>query len=240
MQDLARQDTRSNPIAQWLSDTVQDLRHTFRGMRRDAGFTTFVILIAGHRHRRQLHDLQRGERAAAASVAIRDPRRLVWIANEEWNTQVSAISGFAGSEQVILRSGRVRRLRRRRHGTHRRRRARAADECCRNPELLHLARREADIGRIVHSRGMPGKNSDNPPAALLSYGFWQRRFASDPAVVGRKLTLNNKPVTSSECCRRPSISRAFLAGHWRSTLHSVASDRGNESLRKHARRRSEG
>jgi hypothetical protein len=29
---------------------------------------------------------------------------------------------------------------------------------------------------------------------LLSYGFWQRRFASDPNVVGRKLTLNNKPV----------------------------------------------
>jgi predicted permease len=36
---------------------------------------------------------------------------------------------------------------------------------------------------------------DAPPAALMSYGFWQRRFASDPSVVGRKLTLNNRPVT---------------------------------------------
>jgi predicted permease len=34
----------------------------------------------------------------------------------------------------------------------------------------------------------------NPPAALLSYGFWRSRFASDRAVVGRTLTLNNKPV----------------------------------------------
>jgi predicted permease len=30
---------------------------------------------------------------------------------------------------------------------------------------------------------------------LLSYSFWRRRFALDPGVVGRKLTLNNQPVT---------------------------------------------
>jgi predicted permease len=30
---------------------------------------------------------------------------------------------------------------------------------------------------------------------LLSYSFWRRRFDSDPNVVGRKLTLNNGPVT---------------------------------------------
>jgi predicted permease len=33
-----------------------------------------------------------------------------------------------------------------------------------------------------------------PPAMLLSYNFWQRRFASDPSIVGRKLTLDNQPV----------------------------------------------
>jgi predicted permease len=40
-----------------------------------------------------------------------------------------------------------------------------------------------------------GQRFGAPPAALLSHGFWQRRFASDPEVVGRKLTLNNAPVT---------------------------------------------
>src|SRR5580704_19193971 len=49
------------------------------------------------------------------------------------------------------------------------------------------------IGRSFAVEECRGR-SDTPPAVLLSYGFWQRRFASDVAVVGRKLTLDNKPV----------------------------------------------
>ena len=41
------EEARSTWIARWMSDLAQDLRQAFRGMRRDAGFTTFVILIAG-------------------------------------------------------------------------------------------------------------------------------------------------------------------------------------------------
>ena len=36
----------------------------------------------------------------------------------------------------------------------------------------------------------------NPhPVAVISYGFWQRRFSLDPAVVGKKITLNDVPFT---------------------------------------------
>ena len=41
------EEARSTWIARWMSDLAQDLRHSFRGMRRDAGFTAFTILIAG-------------------------------------------------------------------------------------------------------------------------------------------------------------------------------------------------
>jgi predicted permease len=34
-----------------------------------------------------------------------------------------------------------------------------------------------------------------PPVAVLSYGFWKRRFASDPKVVGKVVQANNVPVT---------------------------------------------
>jgi predicted permease len=40
---------------------------------------------------------------------------------------------------------------------------------------------------------------DNPaavePAAVISYGFWQRRFGLDPGVVGRRITVNNTVFT---------------------------------------------
>ena len=35
---------------------------------------------------------------------------------------------------------------------------------------------------------------NGPKAVLLSHGLWVRRFASDPGIVGRPLTLNDEPV----------------------------------------------
>ena len=35
---------------------------------------------------------------------------------------------------------------------------------------------------------------NGPRVAILSHAFWRRRFDSDPAVVGRSLTLNNAPT----------------------------------------------
>jgi predicted permease len=36
---------------------------------------------------------------------------------------------------------------------------------------------------------------NGPPVAILSHALWRRRFASDPGVVGRTLTLNNRAST---------------------------------------------
>src|SRR5581483_8503527 len=75
------EEARSTWIARWLSDLAQDLRYSFRGMRRDAGFTAFTILIAG---------LGIGASSTVFSVVnalllrplpFRDPGRLVWISN---------------------------------------------------------------------------------------------------------------------------------------------------------------
>ena len=36
---------------------------------------------------------------------------------------------------------------------------------------------------------------NGPKAVMLSHGLWQRRFNSDPAIVGTSLTLNDEPHT---------------------------------------------
>src|SRR5580700_7383946 len=76
------EESRSTWIARWMSDLGQDLHHSFRGMRRDAGFTAFTILIAG---------LGIGASSTVFSVVnalllrplpFHDPGRLVSIGND--------------------------------------------------------------------------------------------------------------------------------------------------------------
>lgn len=51
----------------------------------------------------------------------------------------------------------------------------------------------AACGRIFDPR--TDGDSGAPPVMVISYGLWQRRFGGDPAVVGRTIHLNKKPVT---------------------------------------------
>ncbi len=187
------EEARFTWITRWMSDLAQDLHHAFRGMRRDAGFTTFVVLIAG---------LGIGASSTIFSVVnalllrplpFHAPDRLVWIANVEWSTQVGvfldlrernqSFSNLAGfgvygvGDSKLTGTGEPERL--------------TSVPVTQN--FFTLLGVQPMIGRSFTVEECQGSFS-TPPAALLSHGFWQRRFASDPAVVGRKLTLNNKPV----------------------------------------------
>ncbi len=187
------EEARFTWIARWLSDLAQDLHHSLRGMRRDAGFTTFVILIAG---------LGIGASSTIFSVInalllrplpFHDPARLVWIANQEWSTQVGifldlrernrSFSDMAGfgvygiGDSALTGTGEPERL--------------TSVPVTQN--FFTLLGVQPMIGRSFTVEECQGRFS-TPPAALLSHGFWRRQLAADPAVVGRTLTLNNKPV----------------------------------------------
>jgi predicted permease len=190
------EEARATWIAQWMDDAAQDLKYAFRGMRRDAGFTTFVILIAG---------LGIGASSTIFSVVnalllrplpFHDPDRLVWIANQEWNTQVGhyldfrernkSFSDMAGFADISLGAGDTALT-----GAGEPERLTSAPVTWNFFTLLGV---QPTIGRTFTAEECKGRFV-TPTAVLLSYGFWQNRFASDAAVLGRKLTLNNKPVT---------------------------------------------
>ena len=40
---------------------------------------------------------------------------------------------------------------------------------------------------------------NGPKAVILSHGLWQRRFAADPAIVGRPLTLTSRSPAWQPC-----------------------------------------
>jgi len=191
------EEARSTWIARWMSDLTQDLRQSFRGMRRDAGFTAFTILIAG---------LGIGASSTVFSVVnallirplpFRDPGRLVFITNgnqftttqtehyadlRELNRSFSDLAGWdafyrAGDSQ-LTGIGDSERL----------------TSVPVTGNFFTLLGVQPAIGRSFTTEECQGRYSA-PPAMLLSYNFWRRRFASDPSVVGRKLVLNNQPAT---------------------------------------------
>ncbi len=215
---------------------MQDLRHAFRGMRRDAGFTAFTILIAG---------LGIGASSTVFSVVnalllrplpFRDPGRLVWISNgdnwtttqtehyadlRELNRSFSDLAGWSGfyraGDQQLTGIGEPERL----------------TSVPVTGNLFALLGVQPAIGRSFTAAECQGKYSA-PPAALLSYNFWRRRFDSDPSVVGRKLTLNNRPVTvvgvlpaSFDFAERVCSRRS---GRY---LHSLAAERPGQTEWKH-------
>jgi len=182
-----------------LDGLLQDLRYTFRTLRRDAGFATFAILIVG---------LGIGASSTLFSVLnallirplpFHDPDRLVWMANHD-------ASGLSGQTTQVGHLLDLREL---------------------NQSFSDLAAYFAFYGvgdNLLGGQGEPERLSGvpvsgnffqvlgiqpqlgrlfsaeeckwhGPKAVLLSHGLWERRFAEDPGIVGRPLTLNDEPYT---------------------------------------------
>ena len=182
-----------------FDDLRQDLKYTVRTLRRDAGFTTFAILIAG---------LGIGTSATVFSVVntlllrplpFAEPQQLVWIANRETSglsgqtTQVghmldlrertqslSAVTGYFAFYGVgdNLLSGRG------------------------EPERLSGVPVSDNFFDVLGVKPLLGRvfsaqecKWNGPKAVMLGHGLWQRRFGSDPAIVGTTLTLNDEAHT---------------------------------------------
>src|SRR5215472_5614087 len=183
-----------------LFDTVtQDLRYAGRTLKRDAGLTAFAVLMVG---------LGVGASCTVFSVLnalllrplpFTDPDRLVWIANgtsenrSAQTTQVanlidlqahsgsfSGIGGYSpfyGAGDILLSGGG-------------------------EPERLTgvpvtgtffpLLGVKPQLGRFFSAEECRWKA---PRTMVLSHGFWQRRFAGDPGVIGRRLILDDEPAT---------------------------------------------
>jgi predicted permease len=69
-------------------------------------------------------------------------------------------------------------------------------------ERLDVTEISADAFRLVGQRPIIGRDftpSDErfgaPALAILSYGFWERRYAKDPGIIGRTVRMNGAPTT---------------------------------------------
>jgi predicted permease len=191
-------DTRSLPF---LDSLFQDLRYTFRTLRRDIGFTTFAILIVG---------LGIGASSTIFSVVntllirplpFRDPTSLVWVANSpamlglsiqtmqvdhfrdlrEQNKSFSDMAAYfafygTGDNDLTGQGGEPERL----------------TNVPVSQNFFSLLGIEPQLGRLFSADECKW---NGPRVVLLSHGLWERRFASDPNIVGRALTLDDHSTT---------------------------------------------
>jgi putative ABC transport system permease protein len=177
---------------------AQDASYAVRALRRDKGFFVFATLIIG---------LGVGASTAVFSVMsplllqplpFEAPERLVFIDNgdgtgglsgvtsrasnvRDFREQLRSFDGIAGynaffDQQSFNLSG------------------------LGEPERLQGADVTGNLLDVLGVQPVVGRNfsaaealQDGPPAMLLTHGFWVRRFAGDPDIVGQTLPLNNTP-----------------------------------------------
>ncbi len=182
------------------NDLTWDVRYTFRSFSRDTGFFAVAVLIIG---------LGIGANTAIFSVInpllfrplpFHEPERLVWIANSGREGGLSTVTSrtsnlrdyrrlnqsfedltgynafFDYSSYTLVGEGEPERL--------------VGVGVAQN--FLDVLGVQPEIGRnFVEEECI----WDGRRAILLTHGFWERRYGLDPGIVGRSITLNDRPTT---------------------------------------------
>ena len=206
---------------------VTDLRYALRGLRRNPAFTLAAVTMLA---------LGIGVNAAVFTVTkaalfsgfplVERNDRILYITSsrgccvsypdfEDWRAQATSFEGMAlvhGVQRILSdQSG--------------------------FPESYDATEITANTFKLVGQKPILGRDftsSDEtpgaPPVAILSYGFWERRYGKDPAILGQTVRINGAPTTvigvmpegfsfpqklicGCRWCRRPDVRKRRRARH---------------------------
>ena len=193
-----QRDARGLPA---IESVLQDMRYALRTLRRDASFTIFAVLIIGLGIGASSTVFSVLDTLLARPLPFKDPGGLVWIANRtkvdgdlsgatvqvgrllalrERNTSFSDIAGYFAfygvGDSKLAGNGEPERL--------------SVVPVSQN--FFPLLGVQPQLGRQFRAEEC---NFNGARAVLLSHGLWERRFASDPGVVGKPIRLDDADVT---------------------------------------------
>ena len=180
--------------ARMVEDVVRDVRHMGRGLRRSPGFAIAVILtlalgIGGNTAIFSVVDqlllrplpYPQGDQLLRIyeSFSPASPRNSVSPANWlDWQRESRTIQGFAAWRTTAFTLTGV--------GEPARVNAQLVSS-----EFFPLLGVQPLLGRTVSEQD---DRPNAPLVAVLSYELWQRRFAGDPAAIGRVVQFSDRPV----------------------------------------------
>lgn len=191
---------RRRHLTDYCNASLQDLRYTFRTLRRDPGFAAVSILILA---------LAIGANVAVFSVVntlllrplpFPNSHELVWIAPPPTGCGLSCATYSADAYEGFRAQSRTYQ-------------DVTGYEAFTTPDNLRLTGQgepesatgievignffqvlgvQPAMGRLFTSEEARGGPH---PVALLANAYWRRRFTADPAIVGKAIEMNGAPVT---------------------------------------------
>lgn len=196
-----REEVRDVWLGQWLRDFVYDFRYSLRTFRRNPSFTITALLSLGLGIGATTAIYSLVDQVILHALPVRDPGRLALV---DWKGDQAA-PGFGSynlmsyplcralqqqtqvfdgvlcraATSIVLSKG-------------------TGDPSSTPAELVSgsyfsVLGVGAALGRVIgpEDDAVPGAS----PVVMLSYDFWQAQFGGAPDVVGRKVLLNNRPMT---------------------------------------------
>lgn len=174
---------------------LADIRYAFRGFLRSPGFTLVAVLslALGIGANTAIFSLVNG--VLLRALPVRDPDRLMTLALnppsrfggsiisttafrqiQEKNTVLDGFVAAMGPSLTFSSGDSVEDL----HSS------------VVSGNFFETLGVSALIGRVLKPED---DRAGALPVCVIGYGFWIRRFAGDPAVIGRKVLINNQPFT---------------------------------------------
>ena len=177
-----------------MSTLLSDLRHAVRSLLKSPGLTCAAILSSRSRYWRQYHHLHVGAgRAVPAIPVAADPDRILIPAMTSREGQGRSWS-YPNYKDFAIAP---------RWSTSWRKTIRPSARVDGNADRAWGGLVSGNYFAVMGITPAAGrlftqdddKTPGDHPVLVLSHAYWQRRFAGDPAVVGKQVAVNNVPMT---------------------------------------------
>lgn len=177
-----------------MRSLVQDMKYGLRSMAQNPGFTAVVIITLAVGIGANTAIFSIVNNVLLHPIPYKNPDRLVVVSDiqerdfeapasfpefQDWEANAKALQNIGGFGQTVMNmTGQG------------------------EPERLLGMRISSGLFPALGVNPILGRHfrheedsSDSAPVVMLSYGFWQRRFAGDQSIIGRTLNLNGQVFT---------------------------------------------
>jgi predicted permease len=196
---LLKETTRERDLFRWLEIVAQDLRYGLRVLRKNPGFTTIAILTLALGIGANTAIFSLVDQILLRRLPVKDPQRLVLLdmvgrhyGNNSGGSVISypMFRDFQDHNEVFS-------------GMFGRRPASASLSFGGQAERVRVELVSGNYFSILGVSPAVGRTftpdddrvANGNPLVVLNYAFWQQRFAGDPNIAGKTLTLNNHTMT---------------------------------------------